>query len=83
MHIAPTLLALDAMKLRGKVLWLTDDAGSLARQLEGQSTSFSAREVPPLSYGVNTDLMISGAACTLGAGSGCKENPPCPRTDCF
>ena len=54
------------MKLRGKVLWLTDDAGSLARQLEGQSTSFSAREVPPLSYGVNTDLMISGAACTLG-----------------
>ncbi|MFO0723176.1 MAG: aconitase family protein [Myxococcota bacterium] len=54
------------MKLKGKVLWLTDDAGALSRQINGEKTSFSAHEVPPLAYGVNTDLMISGAACTLG-----------------
>ncbi len=56
------------MQLNGRILFLTDDAELLGRQLnpaggaaEEQDLSASA-----LHYGVNTDLMISGAACTLG-----------------
>lgn len=51
------------MKLTGRILYLTDDATLLARQLSGEDIVLSA---PVLHYGVNTDLMISGAACTLG-----------------
>jgi 3-isopropylmalate/(R)-2-methylmalate dehydratase large subunit len=51
------------MKLNGRILFLTDDAGLLGRQLAGDELELSAA---PLHYGVNTDLMISGAACTLG-----------------
>lgn len=51
------------MKLTGRVLYLTDDASSLRAQLEGAEFTWSGE---PLHYGVNTDLMISGAACTLG-----------------
>ncbi|MCC7380641.1 MAG: hypothetical protein IT384_02355 [Deltaproteobacteria bacterium] len=54
------------MKLTGRVLWLTDDAQALEAQLEGQDTTYSAAKLPGLAYGVNTDAMISGAACTLG-----------------
>jgi 3-isopropylmalate/(R)-2-methylmalate dehydratase large subunit len=54
------------MRLEGRVLWLTDDRASLARQLEGDDVRFDPKNPPPLAYGVNTDLMISGAACTLG-----------------
>lgn len=54
------------MKLRGRILWLTDDPQLIARQLEGVDLDAGAGSVPPLHYGVNTDLMISGAACTLG-----------------
>ncbi len=52
------------MKLDGRILWLTEDPVLLRAQLDGA-------EVPPqlasaLKYGVNTDAMINGAACTLG-----------------
>ena len=52
----------NAMKLNGRVLYLSDDADLLKRQLGGEDLA----EAPALHYGVNTDLMISGAACTLG-----------------
>src|SRR5688500_5482514 len=52
------------MKLSGRVLWLTEDAELLARQLGGEDLELDPRR--PLHYGVNTDAMISGAACTLG-----------------
>lgn len=51
------------MKLTGRVLFLSDDAGQLRAQLDGQDLTYTGQ---PLHYGVNTDLMISGAACTLG-----------------
>lgn len=54
------------MKLTGRVLWLTDDAQALEAQLEGQDATYAAAKLPGLAYGVNTDAMISGAACTLG-----------------
>jgi 3-isopropylmalate/(R)-2-methylmalate dehydratase large subunit len=54
------------MKLRGRVLWLTEDSALLARQLGGEDLPVAFDAVPPLTYGVNTDAMISGAACTLG-----------------
>lgn len=52
------------MKLDGRILWLTEDPALLRAQLDGS-------DVPPqpasaLKYGVNTDAMINGAACTLG-----------------
>ncbi len=54
------------MKLTGRILWLTDDGDAVRAQLDGQSLPASAENTPDLHYGVNTDLMISGAACTLG-----------------
>ncbi len=51
------------MKLTGRILFLTDDAEPIRRQLSGEDLDLSSA---PLHYGVNTDLMISGAACTLG-----------------
>jgi 3-isopropylmalate/(R)-2-methylmalate dehydratase large subunit len=54
------------MKLRGRILWLTDDPALLRTQLAGQDLACSAKDAPPLQFAVNTDAMISGAACTLG-----------------
>jgi 3-isopropylmalate/(R)-2-methylmalate dehydratase large subunit len=54
------------MKLRGRILWLTEDPQLVARQLAGEDLGLSSQNVPALHYGVNTDLMINGAACTLG-----------------
>ena len=55
------------MILSGRVLWLTEDPKLLRGQLEGDDLAPSAGEdPPPLKFGVNTDAMISGAACTLG-----------------
>jgi 3-isopropylmalate/(R)-2-methylmalate dehydratase large subunit len=54
------------MKLRGRVLWLTEDPALVARQLAGSDLPAAPDDPPPLAYGVNTDAMISGAACTLG-----------------
>lgn len=54
------------MKLTGRVLWLTDDSGALASQLAGENADFSTQDPPALHFGVNTDAMINGAACTLG-----------------
>lgn len=51
------------MKLTGRVLVLTDDAALLSAQLNGESVDADGH---PLHYGVNTDAMISGRACTLG-----------------
>ena len=50
------------MKLTGRILYLSDDASLLNEQLEGKVLSV----VPKLHYGVNTDAMISGKACTFG-----------------
>ncbi len=52
------------MKLTGRILWLTDDADALSAQLAGED--FAGDADTPLHFGVNTDAMISGAACTLG-----------------
>ncbi|MCB9754744.1 MAG: 3-isopropylmalate dehydratase [Myxococcales bacterium] len=54
------------MKLSGRILWLTDDPAQIRDQLAGEDLAASSKSVPPLHYGVNTDAMISGAACTLG-----------------
>lgn len=54
------------MKLRGRILWLTEDPQLVAKQLTGADLGACADTAPPLHYGVNTDLMINGAACTLG-----------------
>jgi 3-isopropylmalate/(R)-2-methylmalate dehydratase large subunit len=51
------------MKLTGRVLYLTDDPALIESQLGGADLAWSGQG---LHYGVNTDLMISGAACTLG-----------------
>ncbi len=51
------------MKLSGRVLTLFDDADRVRRQMAGEDVAFDNSE---LHYGVNTDLMISGQACTLG-----------------
>ena len=54
------------MKLTGRILWLTDDPQQLAQQFAGTDTGFDAAAPPALHFGVNTDAMINGAACTLG-----------------
>jgi len=54
------------MKLNGRVLWLTDDSSAVASQLQGTDLAASPDDPPALHYGVNTDAMINGAACTLG-----------------
>lgn len=54
------------MKLRGRVLWLTEDPTLVSRQLGGDDLAIAMGDLPSLTYGVNTDAMISGAACTLG-----------------
>jgi 3-isopropylmalate/(R)-2-methylmalate dehydratase large subunit len=51
------------MKKTGRFLYLTDDAALLQAQLAGDDLAWAGQ---PLHYGVNTDLIISGAACTLG-----------------
>ena len=50
------------MKLKGSVLHLFDDPALLRAQLEGNE----AADHEGYHYGVNTDAMISGRACTLG-----------------
>ncbi len=51
------------MKLSGRILLLCDDPQLVEAQLQGKDIAWTGQ---PLHYGVNTDLMISGAACTLG-----------------
>jgi 3-isopropylmalate/(R)-2-methylmalate dehydratase large subunit len=53
------------MKLRGRILWLSADPAQVRAQLDGEDLA-PASVPPPLHFGVNTDQMISGAACTLG-----------------
>ncbi len=54
------------MKLTGRLLWLTEDPAHIGAQLAGKTLEATAESHPDLHYGVNTDAMISGAACTLG-----------------
>lgn len=49
-----------------RALWLTADATLLREQLRGASPPLTHQDPPALAFGVNTDAMISGAACTLG-----------------
>ncbi len=51
------------MKLTGRVLHLVEDPALLQSQLSGGSPDVAGN---PYVYGVNTDAMISGRACTLG-----------------
>ena len=51
------------MKLTGRILHLYADPALVRAQLDGADVPFGGQ---PLHYGVNTDLMISGQACTLG-----------------
>lgn len=53
------------MRKTGRVLWLSD-AQSLTAQLDGEALDPNRSARPELRYGVNTDLIINGAACTLG-----------------
>ncbi|PRQ07845.1 aconitase family protein [Enhygromyxa salina] len=54
------------MQLTGRILWLTDDTAHLEQQLSGTNPQFDPADPPALHFGVNTDAMINGAACTLG-----------------
>lgn len=51
------------MKLSGRILYLIDDRDVVRRQLDGDDVPDHQLEYV---YGVNTDAMISGQACTLG-----------------
>ncbi|NCG18354.1 MAG: hypothetical protein GWP91_04985 [Rhodobacterales bacterium] len=51
------------MKLTGRILHLVDDAAAITSQLRGTDLEVDGRDYV---YGVNTDGMISGRACTLG-----------------
>jgi len=51
------------MKLTGRVLTLFSDPQAVRAQLDGGDRSWDGED---LHYGVNTDAMISGQACTLG-----------------
>ncbi|MBR56996.1 MAG: hypothetical protein CMH54_02940 [Myxococcales bacterium] len=50
------------MRLRGRILYLTAENDPIRAQLDGVDLA----EVPDLAFGVNTDDMISGQACTRG-----------------
>ncbi len=52
------------MKLTGRILWLSENPENIQAQLEGNTPNTTHTD--NLHYGVNTDAMISGAACTLG-----------------
>jgi len=52
------------MKLNGRILWLTDDPQQISAQLGGADLNLG--HDTPFHFAVNTDAMISGAACTLG-----------------
>lgn len=55
------------MKLSGRILWLTEDGARLRAQLDGTDVAQApGSDAGPLQFGVNTDAMINGAACTLG-----------------
>ena len=58
---------MSSISLEGKLLVLTADGELTSKQLNGEMT-FSAESASSveLHYGVNTDAMISGQACTLG-----------------
>lgn len=51
------------MKLTGRILHLVDDRAALRAQLDGATVDLAGQ---PYVYGVNTDAMISGKACTFG-----------------
>jgi len=51
------------MRLTGRILHLLDDPDAVARQLEGVDLEPGSETYV---YGVNTDAMISGRACTFG-----------------
>jgi 3-isopropylmalate/(R)-2-methylmalate dehydratase large subunit len=51
------------VKLEGRILTLYEDPQLLSAELGGKDVAYSGQ---PLHYGVNTDAMISGQACTLG-----------------
>ena len=52
------------MKLNGRMLHLVDDAEAIQRQLQGEDLPVAPSF--DYTYGINTDLIISGRACTLG-----------------
>ena len=59
----PYAVKKEPMKLTGRVLYLTESADDLRRQLDGESIDARSDDKH---FAVNTDAMISGQACTLG-----------------
>ncbi|MEO1228782.1 MAG: hypothetical protein AAFZ18_07760 [Myxococcota bacterium] len=55
----------ESLHLEGRILVLTDDGDAYQRQLQGEDLPLD-EGLPKLRYGINTDLIINGAACTLG-----------------
>ncbi|MBM74849.1 MAG: hypothetical protein CMK59_05575 [Proteobacteria bacterium] len=53
---------MSEIKKTGRVLYLAQEPELISAQLNGSELT----EIPELHYGVNTDLMISGKACTFG-----------------
>ncbi len=53
------------MKLNGRILHLVESPERLRAQLDGEDLGVAQSSIPYV-YGVNTDAMISGQACTLG-----------------
>jgi len=53
----------SAMKLEGRILFVVDDPDALRRQLDGEDVESEGMDFV---FGVNTDAMISGRACTFG-----------------
>jgi 3-isopropylmalate/(R)-2-methylmalate dehydratase large subunit len=53
----------ERVRLAGRVLHLLDDAALVRAQIEGEDLAPQGGDYV---YGVNTDAMISGQACTLG-----------------
>ena len=46
-----------------KIFYYTEDAGVVRSQIEGRPFTYHSE---PLVFGVSTDTIINGAACTLG-----------------
>ena len=59
----------SSISLKGKILYLTSSSSLLEQQIQGDTDVYELGkdlEDLPFHYGVNTDAMISGKACTFG-----------------
>ena len=57
----------SSISLNGKILYLTSSSSLLEQQIQGEVDEIGKNpQELPFHYGVNTDAMISGKACTFG-----------------